>query len=350
MDLPQQGWRPDPQDARLERYWDGWSWTEYTRPVTQRPQMAYIPAERRPSVLKRLAQGVAVILVGALAFATASVATTGNVLGYAPPWRHDTTGPEVDYPLFGSTDLVQFFERHFIAQDGRIDVSSWASQGVSQAQIEDAIGEAQTQNPYVFTSGATLHVSAVGAVFAVEPTYVYTDAEAERRRAATLEAARAGLATLGVTPQTDPAQAAGLIYDYVVAATTYDDEAAARIDAGSPKEYVAASQEAYGALVDGSAVCTGYAHAFAAMAQQAGLDDVVVTGLAWDGLTNGGHAWNKVRIDGQWLAVDATWGDQGASGDPTYLLMPDGASALATRAADDGWVVDTRLDAYGEQP
>ena len=67
-----------------------------------------------------------------------------------------------------------------------------------------------------------------------------------------------------------------------------------------------ATFNAYGALIDGKCVCAGYAAAFKLLAQEAGLEAIVVTGYL-DG--NLAHAWNKVKIDDEWQIVDVTNND-----------------------------------------
>ena len=63
---------------------------------------------------------------------------------------------------------------------------------------------------------------------------------------------------------------------------------------------------AYGILVNGVGVCASYAADFKLLADAAGLECIVVTGML-EGSTP--HAWNKVKIDGQWYIVDATNND-----------------------------------------
>ena len=67
---------------------------------------------------------------------------------------------------------------------------------------------------------------------------------------------------------------------------------------------------AYGALVEGSASCEGYARAMLLLLDLQGIDCCIVTGDATgsSGETVG-HAWNQVRIDGDWYHLDATWND-----------------------------------------
>jgi len=67
---------------------------------------------------------------------------------------------------------------------------------------------------------------------------------------------------------------------------------------------------AYGALVEGSASCEGYARALQLLLDLQGIDCYIVTGEATNSAGDSvGHAWNKVRVDGSWYQVDATWND-----------------------------------------
>ncbi len=63
----------------------------------------------------------------------------------------------------------------------------------------------------------------------------------------------------------------------------------------------------YGALVNRSVVCEGYARAFTFMCRRAGITSLFVTGMSKDNGENIWHAWNKVRVDGEWYNVDTTW-------------------------------------------
>ncbi len=61
-------------------------------------------------------------------------------------------------------------------------------------------------------------------------------------------------------------------------------------------------QSLAGAIVDGQCVCNGYAMAFTYFANAVGLDTVAVTGQ--------NHAWNIVKLFGDWYNIDVTWMDQ----------------------------------------
>ena len=60
----------------------------------------------------------------------------------------------------------------------------------------------------------------------------------------------------------------------------------------------------YGGLVNGEAVCLGYATAFQLLAELAGLESMTIVGVAD---TTGDHGWAMVRLNGQWYCVDPTW-------------------------------------------
>lgn len=88
------------------------------------------------------------------------------------------------------------------------------------------------------------------------------------------------------------------LHDALVKHVTYDDA------------YVE-EQNAYSALVNGMAVCSGYAFALQYLLMRAGIESYYVVGTAGED-ENGkpvGHAWNIAKIGGTWYYVDATWDD-----------------------------------------
>ncbi len=63
---------------------------------------------------------------------------------------------------------------------------------------------------------------------------------------------------------------------------------------------------AYGVLVTGYGQCEGYAAALAMLCDKAEIPNYTVCGTNSDGTT---HAWNKIRLDGEWYNADCTWDD-----------------------------------------
>ncbi|MGE4282766.1 MAG: DUF5050 domain-containing protein [Clostridia bacterium] len=94
------------------------------------------------------------------------------------------------------------------------------------------------------------------------------------------------------------------IHDYIVTHVRYDDEA-----------YVnylndAMPHTAYGALIEGKAVCDGYSRAAQILFNMAGIESMVVTGRAYSLVSSPlGHAWNIVKVDGNYYHVDITTDD-----------------------------------------
>ncbi len=76
-------------------------------------------------------------------------------------------------------------------------------------------------------------------------------------------------------------------------------------------DYVMSAHDAYGALVEGRAVCQGYSDAFKIICDYYKIPCVCISGTA-DGA---GHMWNAVQMDdGKWYFLDITWDDQGSYG------------------------------------
>jgi len=64
------------------------------------------------------------------------------------------------------------------------------------------------------------------------------------------------------------------------------------------------NQSAYSALVNGRTVCAGYARSFQYLLTQLGVPCYYCTGYAGEN-----HAWNIIRLDGEYYNADATWDD-----------------------------------------
>ena len=69
----------------------------------------------------------------------------------------------------------------------------------------------------------------------------------------------------------------------------------------------------YGALVNGTAVCLGYATTFQLFMDLLDIECITVVGAAFS--STGDHAWNMVKLNGEWYCVDATW-DLGNGSNP----------------------------------
>ena len=84
-----------------------------------------------------------------------------------------------------------------------------------------------------------------------------------------------------------------------------------------------------GALLDGTAVCSGYAEAYKWLLERAGIESTVVIGVARS--SGGAHAWNLARIDGEWYQFDATWDESGNGSNHNYFGLTDAAMEVDHR-------------------
>ena len=70
------------------------------------------------------------------------------------------------------------------------------------------------------------------------------------------------------------------------------------------------SYNIYGAFINKSVVCEGYAEGFKYIMDKMGIPCIVVTGTAQNSEgTIENHEWNYIQIDAKWYAVDVTWDD-----------------------------------------
>ncbi|MDE5601042.1 MAG: hypothetical protein K2J16_00910 [Clostridia bacterium] len=90
---------------------------------------------------------------------------------------------------------------------------------------------------------------------------------------------------------------------------------------------------AYGALVNGKAVCEGYSMAFKSVMDRLDVPCVSVLGYASsDGANYNPHMWNYVELDGMWYAVDTTWNATGKDSTEWLLI---GANKMSGSHIED---------------
>ena len=95
-----------------------------------------------------------------------------------------------------------------------------------------------------------------------------------------------------------------LVHDYLIDTVEYE------ADSSQYNLY-----DIYGALVNKKCVCEGYAKAFQYLMNELGIDNTIVIGTGTNSKNEAeNHAWNYVKLDGNWYAIDTTWDDPIISG------------------------------------
>ena len=257
----------------------------------------------------------------------------------------DSSAPEVPYEVFGSNELVTRIAAHLINGSERIDVTdlvgTTAMPSLEPEDFSPVFGEALWQNPYAFFWDSSWHIDFAGGCVALEISYSTGAAggHAEQERLQT--AARDTLVGLGIDATWTDGEKATAINNWILDNTSYDHDFLEAKHAGTAPEG-APQHDARGTLLgSGNAICGGYSSAFLLLAREAGLEAVTVTGELYDPSngTTGNHAWNRVKIDGQWVSLDPTNNDDDDGRERNTLLFfseTDGSTPRGLEYRPDG--------------
>jgi len=115
----------------------------------------------------------------------------------------------------------------------------------------------------------------------------------------------------GVNPEWSEEQKIIYLHDYLATNCDYDFEGLADPDATK-------SEGLYGIMVKKKGVCEDYSRAFREIAGRMGIQSELVGSNAMN------HAWNLVKVDGEWFFMDCTWDDSAyADGNPNFKQFCD---------------------------
>lgn len=258
----------------------------------------------------------------------------------APEDKIARTFPDTPVQVLGSSALSKYIAANLMSGYTDISLADF-EEATSPTRVWDALDEAKDQNglvPFIINanisgSDKVLHVE-LGTTGATDQHLSPKDYSAQINSAADKVVADI------IKPGMDDAAKVRAINSWIIARTTYNYDSYHRTQEiwanPDPKTHrlppeLTPDHDAGGVFFKGTTVCEGYANAFQLLALKSGVTSIVVTGTVTNG---GGHAWNQVKINGQWKTVDVTWNDGGDSGQEaveTRYLMVDNNDPVVTR-------------------
>lgn len=213
----------------------------------------------------------------------------------------------------GETDLYNVILTGIQAREERIDISKYNISGVKtgidtygrpiySSDAFDTFYRVVNDHPelfYVQTGYSYSYSGTAGAdtikIISIAPAYnsELMGADLQEKFDAASEKALAQ-----VKEGMSDLEKALVLHDYLVVNCRYNWEVGNNQGAEKITVY-----SAYGALVNGDAVCQGYALAYKYLLNQVDVPAVTVSSDSMH------HMWNQVQIGGEWYHVDATWDD-----------------------------------------
>lgn len=252
--------------------------------------------------------------------------------GALDPTKASKERPQVEFPIFASNDTVDYIAANIIKGNEFIDMSNY-DKSDSMVSINDAAAEAIAQNPYImyvdnFQYYPKEKVLSIGFTESKDRLF-------ENQKKVQSEAKRiVADITNGSMSQRQKVEA---INKYIVDSVEYDYAALAAKDNIVEVTKYKDAWNTYGALFGKKVVCAGYAMLFSTLAREAGLESVYVNGYVGDTSL---HAWNMVKVDGEWVVVDTTWNDSSAEPNKYLAISLDKAKEQRTQNETTSWMSD----------
>lgn len=190
-----------------------------------------------------------------------------------------------------------------------IDISKYNIPKSDISSIYQSVINSNPQLFYVRGSYSYSYVpntSNVAASIVVKVTPVYYCATSKISAMKKSYEKRISQALTWIPAGASDAQAAKALHDWLYYNVTYNANVAAGKE---PQDMIVHSS--YGAMVNGDAVCQGYALAFLDLCKRADIP------CAYVASTSMNHAWNIVKLSGSYYHVDATWDDPVGSSSTT---------------------------------
>lgn len=244
-----------------------------------------------------------------------------------------------DFEIFASSRLSGFLALQMLNSRTRINLEDFPEASDHEYLVE-AWFEAVLQNPLILGARSMQLCHLTGDLLI---TYDQEASTQQRQQSAIRDRVNEIVGDIIFSGMTDLEMQIA-INNFLVEFVTYDFDALENAAANNfnhvDYEFYD-SFTAYGILINGVGVCSGYADAFNLLATRAGLESVIVTGFMQGSLP---HAWNRVNIDDQWYTLDVTNNDNEFFPNAFFNLSDDEAASVLTE--DTQWMLNRELPRF----
>ena len=244
-----------------------------------------------------------------------------------------------DFEVFASSPLSAYLAIQMLNSQTRISLEDFP-EAADHEYLVEAWFEAIVQNPLILGARGMQLCWISGDILI---TYDQSRPIQQRQQRAIKERVDEIVDEIITPGMTDLEMQTAINY-FLIDFATYDFDA---LDNAAKNNFTHVDPEffdsftAYGILINGVGVCSGYADAFTLIATRAGLESVIVTGFLQGSLP---HAWNRVNIDGQWYTLDVTNNDNEFFPNAFFNLSDQEASSILTE--DTQWMLNRELPRF----
>lgn len=208
-----------------------------------------------------------------------------------------------EYPIFADSAEEEWLVRNLIAGNEAISLEAFPGLQTYDTLV-DAFQKVYYQNPYVL--GVTSYKYDYGTL-TLNVNYCYSADELSERQSELSRESNKIVTEVTSSDMSDEEKCRAL-YNYFNAHTSYDKNALAQAEKFGYKkgEGWKDSEDAfnaYGIIVKKTGVCQSYALSYKLLCHLSGVETKVITGYLNDTLP---HAWNAVRLGGEWYQTDCT--------------------------------------------
>lgn len=256
--------------------------------------------------------------------------------------NQSTKKPDEGLEIFADSPEEEWLALNLVNGESEISLEAFPKMQ-DPNYLEDVIYKVYYQNPYIIGL-YSFSYDYNNLTFKVN--YVY-DKETMRQKQNEVSAESKKIISNTITENMSDDEKRLAIYTYLENNCVYDNEA---LEAAKNNNFIKTedntyedSFNSYGAIVNKKALCQSYAYAYKLLCTMSGIECKIITGYLNGNLP---HAWNIVKIDGQWYQTDAT-NNVNTSGISYFLYNADTDTASLTGFTSDKYFeIDSLISQY----